>query len=101
MNVKVDFAVDRRIAGLPYRVKRTAAAVAWLKEHSPAPEPLPDDISRAGQFGQLPDYDPERLNMLVSEFARQSTRLVTLVQASRVSPQVKAEFARRMALIGQ
>lgn len=97
--VQVDFAGDTRIDGLSYRVKRTAAAVAWLKDNWPAPEPLPDDISLAGQFGQLADYDPERLSALVSEFDAQSARLVMLVQASRASAQVKAEFARRMALI--
>lgn len=99
MTVKVDFAFDSRIEGLSYRVKRTAAAVARLKEHWPAPEPLPDDISLAGQFGQLADYDPDRLSALVSEFDLQSARLVMLVQTSRVSAPVKAEFARRMALI--
>ena len=99
LTVKVDFTFDSRIEGLSYRVKRTAAAVAWLKEHWPAPEPLPDDISLAGQFGQLADYDPDRLSALVSEFDLQSARLVMLVQASRVSAPVKAEFARRMALI--
>jgi len=80
-------------------MKRTAAAVAWLKDHWPAPEPLPDDVSLAGQFGQLVDYDPERLTTLIAEFDQRSTRLVPLVQASRASPEVKAEFARRMAII--
>ncbi|WP_197421832.1 MULTISPECIES: glycoside hydrolase family 31 protein [unclassified Sphingomonas] len=101
LTIKVDFASDSRIDGLLYRVKRTAAAVAWLKEHWPAPEPMPDDISLAGQFGQLADYHPERLNALISAFDLQTAGLVMLVETSRVSPQVRAEFARRMALIRQ
>ncbi|MCA1196555.1 glycoside hydrolase family 31 protein [Sphingomonas sp. R647] len=99
LTVQVAFAPNTRIEGLTYRMKRTAAAVAWLKDHWPAPEPLPDDVSLAGQFGQLVDYDPERLTTLIAEFDQRSTRLVPLVQASRASPEVKAEFARRIAMI--
>lgn len=97
LTVKVDFAPDPRIDGLAYRLKRTAAAVAWLKEHWPPPEPLPDAISRAGQLGQLIDYDPDQLEALVSEFERQRADFVMLVQKSRVAAEIKAEFARRMA----
>ncbi|WP_408078919.1 glycoside hydrolase family 31 protein [Sphingomonas plantiphila] len=101
LNVSVTFAPDPRIEGLTYRMKRTAAAIAWLKEHWPPPEPLPDDLSLAGQLARLVDYSPERLSALVSDFDRRSERLVALVQASRVSPAVKVEFAGRMALIAK
>lgn len=99
VDARIAFAPGARVDGLLYRMKRTADAVAWLKQNWPAPEPLPDDVSLAGQLGQLIDYHPDRLATLIAEFERREARLVPLVQASRASPEVKAEFARRIGAI--
>ncbi len=85
--------------GLLYRMKRTTATVEWLKDHWAPPAPLPDDLSLAAQLGQLIDYHPERLGALVREFDARLARLAAQVEASRATPEVKAEFARRIAAV--
>lgn len=101
-------ALDARIAfgtaaaapeGVLYRMKRTAAAVEWLKEQWQPPEPLPDDLSLAAQLGQLIDYHPEQLARLVEQFDARRATLVAQVNGSRAKPAVKAHFAEMMAAI--
>jgi hypothetical protein len=88
-----------RIDGLAYRMRRTAAAVPWLKEQWEPPVPLPDDVSLAGQLGRLIDYHPEQLGSLIAAFDARSAKLVQEVNETRAKPEVKAEFARRMRAI--
>ncbi|WP_260596882.1 glycoside hydrolase family 31 protein [Sphingomonas endolithica] len=88
-----------RIDGLLYRMKRTAAAVAWLKEQWEPPVPLPDDVSLAGQLGRLIDYHPEQLAALIAAFDARSAKLVQEVNETRAKPEVKAEFARKIRAI--
>ncbi|MFC3580819.1 glycoside hydrolase family 31 protein [Sphingomonas hylomeconis] len=89
------------VDGLLYRMKRTAAAVAWLKDQWAPPTPLPDDVSLAGQIGQLIHYHPEQLALLIREFDARVAKLAAQVNESRAKPEVKAEFARRMRAITQ
>ncbi len=94
MSVKVHFAhnpVD--IAGLMYRMKRTTAAVEWLKYHWRSPSPLPDDVSLAAQLGRLIDYHPEQFASLVHAFNQRLSKLVKEVNHSHADPRVKAHFA--------
>jgi alpha-glucosidase (family GH31 glycosyl hydrolase) len=98
LTVAVAFAREPvNLDGLLYRMKRTAAAVEWLKNQWEPPSPLPDDVSLAGQLGRLIDYHPERLPALIEEFEARLTRLAQEVNASHAKPEVKARFARLIA----
>lgn len=97
LTVNVSFSRGQAsIDGLLYRMKRTATAVEWLKDHWVTPEPLPDDISLAGQLDQLIDYHPEQLAALVSQFDSRLAKLTTEVNASHAKPEVKAQFTQMM-----
>lgn len=85
------------VDGLTYRMKRVSRAVTWLKEHWPPPEPLPDDISLAGQLGRLIDYQPGDMPALIRRFDVQVARVVAQVNASPVTPAVKSRFAAMIA----
>jgi hypothetical protein len=90
-------AVD--MAGLRYRMKRTAAAVEWLKYHWNPPAPLPDDVSLAAQLGRLIDYRPEQLPALVKAFDARLARLPSEVGRTHADAKVKARFARMIEAI--
>jgi alpha-glucosidase (family GH31 glycosyl hydrolase) len=98
LRVAVSFG-EARLDGLLYRMKRVAAAVEWLKDQWEPPAPLPDDVSLAGQLGQLIDYHPDRLAEAVQAFDARLARLVAQVDASTAKPDVRAEFARRIAAV--
>jgi len=87
------------VDGLLYRMKRTTAAVEWLKERWQPPVPLPDDVSLAGQLGQLIDYHPEQLALLVRQFDARLAKLVQEVDESHAKPEVKAQFAKMIGAI--
>jgi len=102
LKVAVHFAgpaVD--VAGLRYRMKRTAAAVEWLKYHWNSPAPLPDDVSLAAQLGRLIDYQPEQLPALVKAFDAQLAKLPSEVDRTHADGQVKAHFAQMIEAIGK
>lgn len=99
-SLTVDVAYPARPAavdGLLYRMKRVAAAVAWLKDHWEPPVPLPDDLSLAAQLGRLIDYHPEHLPELVAQFERRVPMLVQEIDATHAKPEVKARFRAMMA----
>ena len=97
LDVSVAFDDASDVDGLLYRMKRTASAVAWLKEQWEPPAPLPDDISLAGQLAQLIDYHPEQLPSLVAQFDARLRKLAQEVEGTRASPEVKARFSRMIA----
>lgn len=102
LKVTVHFAnhpVD--VAGLRYRMKRTAAAVEWLKYHWNSPAPLPDDVSLAAQLGRLIDYQPEQLPTLVKAFNARLAKLPSEIDQSHADPKVKAHFAQMIKAIGK
>jgi hypothetical protein len=102
LEVSVAFAADApSLDGLIYRMKRTATAIAWVKERWEVPTPVPDDLSLAGQLGQLIDYHPEQLPALVRQFDARLAKLVTLVNQSHAAPEVKAQFAAMIEAIRQ
>lgn len=87
--------------GLLYRMKRTASAISWLKSQWQPPAPLPDDLSLSGQLGLLIEYHPEQLGQLVQQFDQNMVTLAAQVNQSHATPEVKAEFARRVERIRQ
>lgn len=87
------------VDGLLYRMKRTATAVAWLKDHWAPPSPLPDDLSLAGQLGRLIDYDPAHLALLAGQFDARVATLAAQVDRSHASPEVKAQFATMIGAV--
>jgi hypothetical protein len=87
------------VAGLRYRMKRTAAAVEWLKYHWNSPAPLPDDVSLAAQLGRLIDYRPERLPALVKAFDARLAKLPSEVDRTHADAKVKAHFARMIEAV--
>ncbi|MGN6374763.1 MAG: TIM-barrel domain-containing protein [Sphingomonas sp.] len=100
LRVSVRFAGDAvDMAGLRYRMKRTAAAVEWLKYHWDSPSPLPDDVSLAAQLGQLIDYRPEQLPTLVRTFDARLAKLPAEVEQTHAAPEVKAHFAAMIKAI--
>ncbi|WNO52874.1 glycoside hydrolase family 31 protein [Stakelama saccharophila] len=102
MHVRVDYGRDPvDLDGLLYRMKRTAAAVEWLKYHWNSPSPLPDDVSLAGQAARLIDYRPERLPTLVREFDARLDRISEQVAASHADHSVKVKFAAMIDAIAE
>jgi alpha-glucosidase (family GH31 glycosyl hydrolase) len=100
LTVNVAFAPGAAtLDGLLYRMKRTTAAVEWLKDHWEPPTPLPDDISLAAQLGQLIDYHPEQLPTLVKQFDERLAKLAREVGGSHASPEVKSQFANMIGAI--
>jgi hypothetical protein len=89
------------VAGLRYRMKRTAAAVEWLKYHWNSPAPLPDDVSLAAQLGRLIDYRPGQLPALVKAFDARLAKLPSEVDRTHADAKVKAHFARMIEAIGK
>ncbi|MBB5714107.1 glycoside hydrolase family 31 protein [Sphingomonas aerophila] len=97
LNVSVAFGeTPPGFNALLYRMKRTAAAVAWLKERWEPPTPLPDDLALAAQLGRLIDYHPERMAALVRQFDARIGALVAQVNASHAKAEVKKGFAAMM-----
>lgn len=100
LKVAVQFAGDAPdVAGLRYRMKRTTAAVEWLKYHWNSPAPLPDDVSLAAQLGRLIDYRPEQLPALVKAFDARLGKLPSEVDQTHADAQTKAQFARMVEAI--
>jgi hypothetical protein len=98
LNVTADFARGAAdVDGLLYRMKRAAAAVAWLKDHWEPPVPLPDDVSLAGEVGTLINYHPDQLPSLVKQFDARLTKLAQALEKTDAKPEVKAQFIRMIA----
>jgi alpha-glucosidase (family GH31 glycosyl hydrolase) len=98
LNVTTDFARGAAdVDGLLYRMKRTATAVAWLKDHWEPPVPLPDDVSLAGELGTLIDYHPDQLPSLVKQFDARLAKLAQALERTDAKPEVKAQFIRMIA----